>query len=56
MDLQRKDEETDLRLEVERERITSQNKIAQDRMDSQEDIAQLRANVNLSKAKKVKDG
>ena len=56
MDLQRKDEETDLRLEVERERITSQNKIAQDRMDSQEDIAQLRANVNLSKANKVKNG
>jgi hypothetical protein len=56
MDLQRKDEETDLRLAVERERIASQGKIAQDRMDSQEDIAQLRANVNLSKAKKVKDG
>ena len=56
MDLQRKDEETDLRLAVERERIASQSKIAQDRMDSQEDIAQLRANVNLSKAKKVKDG
>ena len=56
MDLKRKDEETDLRLEVERERIASQDKIAQDRMDSQEDIAQLRANVNLSKAKKVKNG
>jgi len=56
MDLQRKDQETDLRLEVERERIASQDKIAQDRMDSQEDIAQLRANVNLSKAKKVKNG
>lgn len=56
MDLQRKDQETDLRLAVERERIAAQGKIAQDRMDSQEDIAQLRANVNLSKAKKVKDG
>ena len=56
MDLKRKDEETDLRLEVERERIASQDKIAQDRMDSQEDIAQLRANVNLSKAKKIKNG
>ena len=39
------------KLEVERERIATTDKIAQDRIDSQEDIAQLRANVNLSKQK-----
>ena len=51
MEMQRKDEETDKKLEVERERIAATDKIAQDRIDSQEDIAQLRANVNLSKQK-----
>ena len=58
MDLKRKDEETDLsirgRLGVIKQNCFAKDKIAQDRMDSQEDIAQLRANVNLSKAKKVK--
>ena len=49
MEMQRKDAETDKRLEVERERIAATDKIAQDRIESQEDIAQLRANVNLSK-------
>jgi hypothetical protein len=51
MEMQRKDEETDKKLDVERERIAATDKIAQDRIDSQEDIAQLRANVNLSKQK-----
>ena len=51
MEMQRKDQETDKKLEVERERIATTDKIAQDRIDSQEDIAQLRANVNLSKQK-----
>ena len=45
------DDETDKKLNVERERIAATDKIAQDRIDSQEDIAQLRANVNLSKQK-----
>ena len=49
--MQRKDDETDKKLDVERERIAATDKIAQDRIDSQEDIAQLRANVNLSKQK-----
>ena len=51
MEMQRKDQEIDKKLEVERERIATTDKIAQDRIDSQEDIAQLRANVNLSKQK-----
>ena len=51
MEMQRKDQEMDKKLEVERERIATTDKIAQDRIDSQEDIAQLRANVNLSKQK-----
>jgi len=51
MEMQRKDQEVDKKLEVERERIATTDKIAQDRIDSQEDIAQLRANVNLSKQK-----
>ena len=51
MEMQRKDEELDKKLNVERERIQSGKEIAQDRIDSQEDIAQLRANVNLSKQK-----
>ena len=51
MEMQRKDDETDKKLDVERERIAATDKIAQDRIDSQEDIAQLRANVNLSKQK-----
>ena len=52
MEMQRKDQEIDKKLEVERERIATTDKIAQDRIDSQEDIAQLRANVNLSKQNK----
>ena len=51
MEMQRKDEELDKKLNVERERIQSGKEIAQDRIDSQEDIAKLRANVNLSKQK-----
>ena len=51
MEMQRKDQEVDKKLEVERERIATTDKIAQDRIDSQEDIAQLLANVNLSKQK-----
>ena len=34
-------------------KLAQDAKIAQDRIDSQEDIAQLRANVNLSKQKNV---
>ena len=52
MEMQRKDDETDKKLNVERERIAVTDKIAQDRIDSQEDIAQLRANVNLDKQNK----
>ena len=51
MEMQRKDDETDKKLNVERERIAATDKIAQARIDSQEDIAHLRANVNLSKQK-----
>ena len=34
---------------IDEEKLRQTAKIAQDRIDSQEDIAQLRANVNLSK-------
>ena len=34
---------------IDEKKLSQTAKIAQDRIDSQEDIAQLRANVNLSK-------
>ena len=37
--------------EMDAMKLAQDAKIAQDRIDSQEDIAQLRANVNLSKQK-----
>jgi hypothetical protein len=37
------------RLELDKDKITEQENIAREKIQSQEDIAQLRANVNLSK-------
>ena len=53
-DLQRKSAMDQGRLGIDQERLDQTASIAQDRIDSQEDIAQLRANVNLSKQKTPK--
>jgi DNA-binding transcriptional regulator YiaG len=39
------------KLELDAAKLQQQAKLTQDKIDSQEDIAQLRANVNLSKQK-----
>ena len=53
-DLQRKSAMDQGRLGIDQERLDQTASIAQDRIESQEDIAQLRANVNLSKQKTPK--
>jgi hypothetical protein len=50
-DLQRKIEDDEARIAIDEARIAADAKQHQDKIDSQEDIAQLRANVNLTKAK-----
>ena len=50
-DLQRKAENDSQKLELDAAKLEQQAKIAQDKIDSNEDIAQLRANVNLDKQK-----
>ena len=50
-DLQRKAENDSQKLELDAAKLDQQAKIAQDKIDSNEDIAQLRANVNLDKQK-----
>jgi len=50
-DLQRKIEDDEARIAIDESRIEADAKQHQDKIDSQEDIAQLRANVNLTKAK-----
>tara|TARA_R110000737_G_scaffold41176_1_gene61756 strand:+ start:5266 stop:7659 length:2394 start_codon:yes stop_codon:yes gene_type:complete len=49
-DLQRKIMDDESRIAVDQERIAADTQQHQDKIDSQEDIAQLRANVNLEKA------
>jgi len=48
-DIQRKAQNDQQKLDLEGARLDQSAKIAQDKIDSNEDIAQLRANVNLSK-------
>ena len=48
-DIQRKAMLDEAKIGIDEEKLRQTAKIAQDRIDSQEDIAQLRANVNLSK-------
>ena len=52
-DLQRKTAMDQGRLGIDQERLDQTAAIAQDRIESQEDIAQLRANVNLTKQKEI---
>jgi len=51
MDTERKAGVDAAKLELDAAKLQQQAKLAQDKIDSQEDIAQLRANVNLSKQK-----
>ena len=48
-DVQRKAQNDSQKLELDAAKLDQQAKIAQDKIDSNEDIAQLRANVNLEK-------
>ncbi|MAL46877.1 hypothetical protein [Hyphomonas sp.] len=50
-DIQRKAQNDSQKLELDAAKLDQQAKIAQDKIDSNEDIAQLRANVNLDKQK-----
>ena len=50
-DIQRKAQNDSQKLELAAAKLEQQAKIAQDKIDSNEDIAQLRANVNLDKQK-----
>ena len=50
-DIQRKAQNDSQKLELDAAKLEQQAKIAQDKIDSNEDIAQLRANVNLDKQK-----
>jgi hypothetical protein len=51
-DLQRKSMVDDAKLGLEQQKLAQNAKISQDKIDSNEDIAQLRANVNLDKQNK----
>ena len=50
-DIQRKAMDDESRRSLDKAKLNQQAKLTQDKIDSQEDIAQLRANVNLSKQK-----
>jgi hypothetical protein len=50
-DIQRKAQNDQSKIELDGAKLDQQAKIAQDKIDSNEDIAQLRANVNLDKQK-----
>ena len=50
-DIQRKAQNDQQKIEIDAAKLEQQAKIAQDKIDSNEDIAQLRANVNLDKQK-----
>jgi hypothetical protein len=53
-DIQRKEQNDQGRLSIDQQKLQQTAEIAEDRIQSQEDIAQLRANVNLTKAKEPK--
>ena len=50
-DIQRKAQNDQQKIEIDAAKLEQQAKLAQDKIDSNEDIAQLRANVNLDKQK-----
>ena len=50
-DIQRKAMDDESRRSLDKAKLNQNAKLTQDKIDSQEDIAQLRANVNLSKQK-----
>jgi hypothetical protein len=50
-DIQRKAQNDQQKIELDAAKLEQQAKLAQDKIDSNEDIAQLRANVNLDKQK-----
>ena len=52
-DLQRKIEKDEADIGIDQQRIDADAQQHQDKIDSQEDIAQLRANVNLTKQKEI---
>jgi hypothetical protein len=52
-DIERKTMNDEAKIGIDEEKLRQDAKIAQDRIDSQEDIAQLRANVNLTKQKEI---
>ena len=52
-DIQRKTDYDDARVGLDKARLDQTAEIAEAKMDSQEDIAQLRANVNLTKQKEI---
>ena len=52
-DLQRKSMVDEAKIGIDEQKLRQDAQIAQDRNDSQEDIAQLRANVNLTKQKEI---
>jgi len=52
-DLERKSMVDEAKIGIDEQKLRQDAQIAQDRIDSQEDIAQLRANVNLTKQKEI---
>jgi hypothetical protein len=52
-DIQRKEQNDQGRLSIDQQKLQQTAEIAEDRIQSQEDIAQLRANVNLIKQKEI---
>jgi len=52
-DIERKTMVDEAKIGIDEQKLRQDAKIAQDRIDSQEDIAQLRANVNLTKQKEI---
>ena len=52
-DLERKTMVDEAKIGIDEQKLRQDAQIAQDRIDSQEDIAQLRANVNLTKQKEI---
>ena len=52
-DIERKSMVDEAKLNLDQQKLNQDAEIAQDRIDSQEDIAQLRANVNLTKQKEI---
>jgi hypothetical protein len=52
-DIERKSLVDEAKIGIDEEKLRQDAKIAQDRINSQEDIAQLRANVNLTKQKEI---